>query len=197
MELDEVLRRRRMVRNYDPTRTVAPEVLDHILINATRAPSAGNTQGWAFVVCEGVGQVEAFWRVATPPASPPTRWLQGMRRAPVVIVALSSAAAYTQRYAEADKARAADAAWPVAYWHLDTGFAALLMLLSAVDAGLGACFFGIPAGQVGPLCAAFGVPASHSPVGAITLGYAAPDHRPASLRRGRRPLGEVVHRGHW
>jgi hypothetical protein len=30
-----------------------------------------------------------------------------------------------------------------AYWQIDTGFAALLVLLTAVDAGLGALFFGI------------------------------------------------------
>lgn len=193
-----MVRRRRMVRNYDPTRAVPPEVLDHILANATRAPSAGNTQGWAFVVCAAPEKVEAFWRAASPPDAPPTRWSRGMRRAPVVIVALSSRDAYVERYAEPDKGRAAgDPAWPVPYWHLDAGFAALLMLLSAVDAGLGACFFGIPAERVTPVLEAFGVPVTHSPIGAVTLGYPAPDHRPASLRRGRRPVGEVVHRGHW
>jgi hypothetical protein len=32
--------------------------------------------------------------------------------------------------------------WPVPYWDIDAGMAALLMLLTAVD-GLGACFFGV------------------------------------------------------
>ena len=52
MEFQEVVRRRRMVRNYDPDRPVPPEVRERILANALRAPSAGFSQGWAFLVLE-------------------------------------------------------------------------------------------------------------------------------------------------
>ena len=34
-------------------------------------------------------------------------------------------------------------------------------------------------------------------IGAITVGYPAPDRRSPSLRRGRRGVDEVVHRGRW
>ena len=120
-----------------------------------------------------------------------------------MIVPLSSEAAYVGRYAEPDKGWAdADAArWPVPYWHVDAGMASLLALLTAVDEGLGAAFFGVPAAGIGPLREAFGVPDEYAPVGAIAVGRPAPPSEPAAAgspsRRRRRPLDEVVHRGRW
>ena len=96
-----------------------------------------------------------------------------MRTAPVVIVPLASKDAYLDRYAEPDKGwtdRSEDR-WPVPYWHVDTGMASLLILQTAVDEGLGACFFGIPGDYVDDLRAAFGIPADHTPIGAITVGH--------------------------
>jgi hypothetical protein len=54
--------------------------------------------------------------------------------------------AYLDGYAEPDKGFTdrSDAWWPSPYWDIDTGFAAMLILLAAVDEGLGACFFGMP-----------------------------------------------------
>ena len=130
----------------------------------------------------------------------PDRWLRGMMTAPVVVVPLSHKDAYLDRYAEPDKGWTDrdETRWPVPYWHVDTGMAALLMLLTAVDEGLGACFFGIPAEAVDRFRAEFGVPAGYTPVGAVTLGHRAGDAGPGgSASRGRRPREEVVHRGHW
>jgi nitroreductase len=91
------------------------------------------------------------------------------------------------------------ARWPVPYWHMDTAMASLLMLLTAVDAGLGACFFGIPASRTDALRVEFGVPEDQMPIGAITLGHRAATVGPrgSSARRVRRPVEEVVHRGRW
>ena len=199
MEFQEVVRRRRMVRAFDG-RPVPPAVLDRILANAVRAPSAGFTQGWAFLVLEGAEETGRFWDVTFPPggARAAFRW-QGLFRAPVIVVPLSSEDAYLDRYAEPDKGvteRRRDF-WPVPYWHVDTGFAALLMLLTAVDAGLGALFFGIFPEHLEAFRSAFGVPPAYTPVGAIALGWPAPDEPSPSLRRGRRPVEEVVHRGRW
>ena len=79
-------------------------------------------------------------------------WLEGMRTAPVVIVPLSSKDAYLDRYAQPDKGWTDrdESRWPVPYWHIDTGMAALLILQTAVDEGLGACFFGITPDRVDP-----------------------------------------------
>ncbi|MEV4411173.1 nitroreductase family protein [Catellatospora sp. NPDC049609] len=199
MEFADVVRRRRMVRNYDPDRPVPAEVVERVLRHATHAPSAGFAQGWAFLVLETAAERELFWDAATPQTGGRSRWLANMRTAPLIIVPLSNKSAYLDRYAESDKGWTDrdEARWPVPYWHVDTGMAALLMLLTAVDEGLGACFFGVPAQRVGAFRQAFDVPGEYTPIGAVSVGYRAPDHRSASLRRGRRSLDEVVHRGRW
>lgn len=199
MEFADVVRRRRMVRDYDPDRPVPPEVRERLLAHALRAPSAGFTQGWAFLVLEDAADRDLFWSVTTS-ADAPDGWLTRMRRAPLLVVPLSSKAAYLDRYAEPDKGWTDrdEARWPVPYWDVDAGMAALLMLLTAVDEGLGACFFGVPAERVDALREAFGVPATHRPVGVVSVGYPGTgDRRSPSLRRGRRGVGDVVHRGRW
>jgi nitroreductase len=208
MEFRDVVRRRRMVRNYDPDRPVPPEVVDRLLDHAVHAPSAGFSQGWAFLVLEEPADRERFWAATTPPPQPPPQpptqqqadsWLTGMRRAPLIVAVHSHKDAYLDRYAEPDKGWTDrdEARWPVPYWHIDAGFAALMMLLTAVDEGLDACFFGIPPERTVAYREAFGVPSAYTPIGAITVGYRAEDRRSPSLHRGRREPGEVVHRGRW
>jgi nitroreductase len=199
MEFREVVRRRRMVRDYDPDRPVPDDVRDRLLEHAIRAPSAGFSQGWAFLVLETAEERDRFW-TATTDEGAPDGWLTRMRRAPLLVVPLSHKAAYLERYAEADKGWTdrAEARWPVPYWDIDTGMASLLMLLTAVDEGLAACFFGVPPQRMGEFREAFGVPAAYTPIGCISVGYeGAEDKRSPSLRRGQRGVAEVVHRGRW
>ena len=199
MEFQEVVRRRRMVRNYDPDRPVPAEVRDRLLANALRAPSAGFSQGWAFLVLETAEDRDRFWRSTSDTLADPDPWLRNMRTAPLLIVPLSHREAYLDRYAEADKGRTDrdETRWAVPYWHIDTGFAALLMLLTAVDEELGACFFGVPAEKTAAFRSEFGVPTEFMPIGCISVGYRRPDRRSPSLRRGRRPVEDVVHFGSW
>ncbi len=82
------------------------------------------------------------------------------------------------------------------FWHIDTGMAALLILLTAADEGLGAVFFGIMPGEAGALRATFGIPGDHEPIGAIAIGHGAGSGR-ASLASRRRPRAEMVHYGRW
>ncbi|HVM09545.1 MAG TPA: nitroreductase family protein [Acidimicrobiales bacterium] len=200
MEFQDVVRRRRMVRNFAP-RPVPEDVVDRILSNAQRAPSAGFSQGWAFLVLEGRDDTERFWNATFPPDETDRtsfRW-QGLFDAPLIVVPLSHKQAYIDRYAEADKGWTdrADDHWPVPYWDIDTGMASMLMLLTAVDAGLGALFFGIFPARMGRFRKAFDVPDAYTPIGAIAIGYPEPDEPSPSLRRGRRPAEEVIHRGRW
>jgi nitroreductase len=203
MEFQEVVRRRRMVRNY-ADRPVDTAAVERVLANALHAPSAGFTQGWAFLLLDAPEDVARFWEATTPDEraeAAPDSWLRGMRTAPVIIVPLSNKAAYVGRYAEADKGWTdrSEARWPVPYWHMDTAMASLLMLLTAVDEGLGACFFGIPASRTQAFRDAFDVPEDHMPIGAISLGHRTDDlGTPGSAaRRPRKPVEDVVHRGRW
>ncbi len=194
-----MVRRRRMVRDYDPGRPVPPEVLERLLDHAIRAPSAGFSQGWAFLVLVEPADRQRYWAV-TALDGPPDAWLERMARAPLLVVVLSSKEAYLDRYAEPDKGWTDrdETRWSVPYWDVDAGMAALLMLLTAVDEGLGACFFGVPAERVDAFRSVFGVPGTYRPVGCVSVGYPGDDDRRSpSLRRGRRPVEEVVHRGNW
>jgi nitroreductase len=198
MELHDAIRRRRMVRSFED-RPVAPEVVDTVLAHAVRAPSAGFSQGWAFVVLEGPDQTEVFWRTTTTPDWRASTRRAGLMRAPVVVLPLAHRRAYLDRYAEPDKEGTGldrAEAWPVPYWLIDTAFATMLTLLSATDAGLGAAFVGIFRGEA-ELLATLGVPEGYRPIGAVAMGYPAPDIPSPSLARGRRPTAEVVHRGRW
>jgi nitroreductase len=195
MEFQDVVRRRRMIRDYADT-PVDPAVVDRALANAVRAPSAGFSQGWAFLVLDEPEDVARFWEVTTSPGELPDSWLSGMQTAPVVVIPCSSKAAYLGRYAEPDKD---EARWPVPFWHMDAAMASLLILLTAVDEGLGSCFFGIPPEHEPAVRDAFGIPPEFDPVGAITLGHRAADEAPSgsATTRKRKPQTDVVHRGSW
>jgi len=196
MEFSEVVRRRRMIRHYSG-RALAPEVIERVLASALRAPSAGFSQGWAFLALTDPADRARFWPfVPTRVEQTPT-----MQDAPLVVVPLAHKAAYLERYAEPDKGweDRAEARWPAPYWYIDTGMAALLMLLTAVDEGLGACFFGIMPENLAPFRAEFGIPGEYDPIGGITVGYRAGDLPPQGpgIRERRRDAAAVVHRGRW
>ncbi|WP_285601250.1 nitroreductase family protein [Kineosporia sp. NBRC 101731] len=200
MEFEDVVRGRRMVRTYDPDRPVGREVLGQILDLAVRAPSAGFSQGWDFVVLSTPEQVERFWGATAPGEGEADRWLRGMRTAPALILCLSDRNAYLDRYAEPDKGWTDrdEARWPVPYWDVDTGMASMIILLAAVDAGLAGCFFGVPPERREAVLTTFAIPADRRIVGVISLGHPpAPgtDRRSPSLRRGRRGVEEVSHEG--
>jgi nitroreductase len=198
MEYQDVVDRRRMIRNYssDP---VDPVVVERILTNALHAPSAGFSQGWAFLLLDRPADVDRFWSSTTPGSEGSDTWSAGMRRAPVIIVPMSCKQIYLDRYAEPDKGWVDrdESRWPVPYWDIDTGMAALLMLQTVTDEGLGACFFGIPPTQLNEFRGTFNVPKEYVPIGAITVGNRAKDIRSPSLRRGRRDLDATVHQGSW
>jgi len=187
-----------MVRAYTDE-PVDASMIERLLTRARHAPSAGFSQGWAFLLLDRSEMLERFWAATTPEEEMLGPWMQGMRGAPVIIVPLSCKKAYLDRYAEPDKGWTDrdESRWPAPYWDIDTGMASLLILLDAVDQGLGACFFGIQPDRIERFRSEFGVPADHHPIGAISIGHPAPDRRSPSLRRGRRGADDVVHRGQW
>src|SRR5262252_9312699 len=102
MDFQDIVRRRRSVRRYDLTRPVPASVVDRIVSNGLRAPSAGFSQGWAFLVLDTPEDVAAF-RDAVRPDEDPQNWLAANVEAPLLIVALSNKDAYLDRYAQPDK----------------------------------------------------------------------------------------------
>ena len=197
MDFQDVVRKRKMVRSFED-RPIPRETLDRMLRNAQRAPSAGFSQGQAFLVLEGREQTQRYWD-ALMPFERRTNWSwPDLFNAPVLIICLDSKDIYLDRYAEADKGWTdrSEARWPVPYWDIDAGMAAMIILLDAVDSGLGALFFGIP--DQAKFRATFGVPDGYDAIGTIALGYPKPKDRPSpSLARGRRPASSVIHRGRW
>jgi nitroreductase len=197
VDFQDVVRKRKMVRSFLPDPLPA-DVVDRILSNAQRAPSAGFSQGWAFLVLQGAEQIQKYWEAAWPDRAE-SGW-PDLFNAPLLVVCLSHKDAYLDRYTEPDKGWTDrdEARWPAPYWDIDTGMAAMLMLLTAVDAGVGAVFFGIPPHRIAAFHSTFGVPEPFKPIGTIAFGYPKPGDRPSpSLKRGHRPAQEVIHRGHW
>jgi len=198
VELREAIRRRRMWRTFQD-RPVDPVMLERILGYGGRAPSAGLTQGFAFRVLEGREQTGRFWDSTSGGDS---SWPgEGLRAAPVIVVPLGSKMAYLDRYAEEDKGWADrdEARWPAPYWLIDAAFASMIMLLGAVDEGLGALFFGLYPPTLSAFKAEFGVPQEWEPIGAIAIGHRAPSDpvRSSADTRARKPLDALVHRGAW
>jgi nitroreductase len=195
MEFQDVIRKRKMVRSFED-RPVDHAIVERMLANAQKAPSAGFSQGWGFLVLEGKEAATRYWDAIAGEAF--AGW-PDIRNAPVIIVCLSNKMQYLRRYAMADKGWTDmdEKRWPVPYWDIDTGMAALNILLTAVDAGLGAVFFGVR-DQVG-LREMFGIPEEYTAIGTIAIGHAKSKDRPSpSLKNvGRRDPSSVVHRGRW
>jgi nitroreductase len=198
MEFQDVVRKRKMVRTFED-RPIDREVLERIIANAQRAPSAGFSQGWAFLVLNGKEETERYWKTTMLPERRKGFGWPGMFNAAALIVCLSNKNAYLDRYARPDKGWADrdEKRWPVPYWDIDAGMAALLILQTAVDAGLGAVFFGI-FDQAG-FRKAFDIPDGYTAVGTVAIGHKAPTDRPSPSLKivGKKPASEVVHRGRW
>src|SRR5580658_8366910 len=191
MELTEAIRRRHMVRSFSD-RSVDPALLDELVADALRAPSAGNARGTAWLLLEGSERTAVYWAHTTTEEwrQRSRRW-QGLSRAPVAALSLASPAEYVARYGEDDKAASGlgpgpaqgEAAWPVPYWFGDAAFATMALLLRATEAGLGACFLGSFRGEEA-LLGALGVPPDWRLFGTVLLGYPdGADHRSPSLSR--------------
>ncbi|HEY3533981.1 MAG TPA: nitroreductase family protein, partial [Pedococcus sp.] len=115
MEFVEVVRRRRMVRRFDPDRPVPRADVEQALYAALRAPSAGFSQGWDFVVLAEPADRDRFWAACVRELGGtvsqargrkqvgPDAWLRGVSAAPVLVLCLSDPQTYFERYAEPDK----------------------------------------------------------------------------------------------
>lgn len=201
VEFKEILRRRRMVRAYEP-RPVARETLERIVGTIRRAPSAGFSQGQRFVVvtdaerrkaiADGVGESFYVEQGFAP-------WISG---AAALIVVCTREDDYHDRYRQPDKlAEGGEIKWPVPYWHADAGKATMLVLLAAIDEGLAAGVFGVPADRMQSVRELLELPREVAIVEVITLGHPATDDVSDRLSsrgtRPRKPLDELVRWERW
>lgn len=201
MDFSEVLRKRRMVRDFD-SRAIPQDTVQQIMHHAQRGPSSGFTQGFEFLVFEGPEQTRRFW--AATPWWNDASW-DGTRKAPLLIVPLGHEAAYVARYSGPEngpRMRPTGADFPAPYWFIDTAFAALLILLSAVDSGLGAYYFSVgpTSREIPAFRKSLGIPDEFQPIGAIAIGYPGPTDQPGvpeTIRRHRRSSEAIFHKGGW
>jgi FMN reductase [NAD(P)H] len=202
MEFRDVLRRRRMVRAYTNER-VPRETLERIVSTIRRAPSAGFSQGQRFVV---VTEDERKRAIAGAVGEEYyvdqgfDRWISG---AAAIVVVCTREDDYHDRYRQPDKLddEGAEIEWPVPYWHVDAGKAAMLVMLAAIDEGLAAAVFGFPGERLPQIRELLNLPADVTPVEAITIGHPGDDNASDRLSsrgtRPRKPLGELVRWESW
>lgn len=196
MDFADVVRKRRMVRNFTQE-PVDPKAIERILELARRGPSAGFTQGQAFVV---VTDPQVKRKIATLCGE--EHYVKGgfdpfISGAPVLVVPCTSEAAYHRRYNEPDKLDSSgrEIDWPVPYWFMDAGCAVMALLLGAVNEGLAAGFAG--SWDLDALRKLLGIPKEFTPVGVVPMGHPAPDKRSPSLKRGRKPKAQAIHHERW
>src|SRR5438046_3727722 len=176
MEFRDVLRRRRIIRSYT-SEPVPRNTLERIVETIRRAPSAGFSQGQRLVVvteeagkraiADAVGEAYYVEQGLEP-------WISG---AAALVVVCTREQDYHERYQQPDKLdeEGAELVWPVPYWHVDAGKAAMLVILAAIDEGLATGVFGFPAERVAPVRKLLHLPHDVTPVDAITIGYAGDD----------------------
>ena len=169
MDFETVVKRRRMCRAYSD-RDVPPEKVDRILDLACRYPSAGHTEPQEFIVVRDQWVKEALARAALGQMF--------VAQAPLVIVVVSDTRRSAQRYG---------ARGVRFYSIIDGAFVAMIILLAAVDEGLGACF--VAAFHDREVQRVLGLPTNVRPIGIIPIGHCAEGPRKVA----RRSKTRIVH----
>lgn len=170
--LEWLLDRRRMIRSFtsDP---VPDETVERLVHAATRAPSAGHTQPWEFVVVRTAETRRALAGAALGQ--------DFVAEAPVVIVACANGRRSLRRYPTRGEL----------YSVIDTAFASLLLLLAVTEERLGATFVGaIREDRVRTI---LGLPERIRPLAVIPIGHPAEPPRELETRN----VQDVLHRESW
>ena len=175
MQFQELLPKRRMVRNYAPE-PVSKEVVERIVGTVRRAPSAGYSQGQRLlVVTQDEGRAEIA-RLAGGGWATDEQLEPWVESAPVHVLVCVREADYHERYQQADKlVDGQEIEWPVPFWFVDAGAALMLILLAAIDEGLAAGLSGVPKELADRLRGSFGIPDDVVIVAHVTIGAPAPD----------------------
>lgn len=194
MNLYELIRKRKMVRAYRPE-PVPQDALERVLEAATRAPSAGHSQGQRYIVVQDEARRARIAELCGEKIYTDDGFAPWISQAPALIIPCTNEQIYRRRYREPDKlyADGSEFVWPVPYWFMDVGCGVMLLLLAAVHEGLAAgfaCFMDPPGARE-----FLSIPEEVEPMGAIPIGYAAPDERSPATWRPRAP--EMVRYERW
>jgi len=198
MDFADIIRRRRSVRAYSG-RLPDPAVVDQLVDTARRAPTAGYSQGIDFLVVDNAALVANFWSLVSDPDDADER--PHTDNPPMVVIVLSDPDRYIARYSDPDKIDFGldnEEAWPVKFWDVDAGMAAMQLQLAAVNEGIDTWFFGVAHGE-DELRHLLSIPDTRKVIGVIALGYRADDEIRvgSATTRARRPLSEQLHRNRW
>ena len=161
MEFDQVVRKRKMIRKYLPN-MIPDSIINKILKNANKVPSAGHTQVQEFIIVRDPAIKKKLRQASVNQ--------EYVEDAPVLIVVCSNTSRSVGRYGQ----RGRDF-----YSIIDGAFASMIILLSAVNEEISAAFVG--AFEDDKISRILELPEYVKPIGIITLGY--PDESPAKLER--------------
>ena len=179
-----------MARAFSPE-PIDPDLVEQLVTDALRAPSAGNSQGAELVVLEGPEQTRRYWDASLPEERRAAFAWPDLLAAPVLVVVLTDPQRYVERYAEPDKGQDATG-WTTPYWWVDGGMVAQRLLAGVEAAGLGALFFGV-FGREPAVRTALGIPEHLGIVGVVAFGHPLPTAPGRSAGRPRR--ADRIHRG--
>lgn len=170
MDFDEVVRKRKMIREYQQDSQIPTEIINKLLKNAHRSPSAGHTQVQEYIVV-----IDPITKKKLCQASLGQSQVED---APVLIIVCANTSRSVIRYGK----RGTDF-----YSIIDGAFASMIILLSAINEGIGASFIG--AFEDNRIVKILGLPVHVKPIGIIALGY--PAEKPERFERIE--LDNLVH----
>jgi nitroreductase len=173
MELDSVIRKRKMIRAYKP-KQIPDDLIKKLIANALKAPSAGHTQVQEFIVVKDPKTKKRLRKVSVDQ--------EHIENAPALVVVCANTSRSVKRYGQRGKEF---------YSVIDGAFSSMLILLTATNEGLGAGF--VAAFEDEKVSEILGLPDYVRPIGIIALGY--PDEEPGILERI--PAGRLVHFEKW
>ncbi len=161
-EFNDIIKRRKMVRQYIQDKPIPQQIVDKLITNAHRAPSAGHTQVQEFIIVQDPLIKKKLGDAALNQ--------EQVYDAPLLIVVCANTSRSVNRYGKRGREF---------YSIIDGAFASMLILLTAVNEGIGACFVG--AFLDDNVSEILELPEYVKPIGIIALGFPAED--PGKFKR--------------
>jgi nitroreductase len=162
MEFDIVVRKRKMIRQYELHRPIPDYIVSKLIENAHRAPSAGHSQVQEFIIVKDPSIKSKLGEAALGQSQ--------VYDASGLIIICSNTSRSVNRYGKRGKDF---------YSIIDGAFASMLILLTSVNEEIGACFIG--AFEDDKVSDILELPEYVKPIDIITLGY--PTESPERFER--------------